>query len=125
MPKPIETVNALVRAITDGDFERAAANYENGAALMAQPGQLVQGSDQIRAALKGFIALKAVLSSEAQQVIEAGDLALYLSRWSLSGKDPAGNAVQMGGESTDVLRRQPDGRWLIALDNPCGAQILR
>ncbi len=30
----------------------------------------------------------------------------------------------MSGESTDVLRRQPDGRWLIALDNPWGVQIL-
>jgi len=30
----------------------------------------------------------------------------------------------MSGESTDVLRRQEDGRWLIVLDNPWGAQIL-
>lgn len=28
------------------------------------------------------------------------------------------------GESSDILRRQADGRWLIALDNPWGAQVL-
>ena len=30
----------------------------------------------------------------------------------------------MGGESSDILRRQRDSRWLIAIDNPWGAQIL-
>jgi ketosteroid isomerase-like protein len=30
----------------------------------------------------------------------------------------------MGGDSSDLLRRQQDGRWLIAVDNPWGAQLL-
>ena len=75
-------------------------------------------------ALGGFIALKATLRSEAQQVVEADDVALYVGRWSLSGTDPAGRPIAMNGESSDILRRQKDGRWLIALDNPWGAQIL-
>jgi len=83
-----------------------------------------RGTSQIREALSGFIAMKAQLRSEAQQVIENQDVALYIGRWSLNGTDPSGKPVSMGGESTDVLRRQPDGRWLIALDNPWGAQIL-
>ena len=124
MRGPIDTVNELVQAINHADLERALAAYESDAVLVVQPGKLVRGSAQLREALAGFIAIKAVLRSEAQQLIEAGDLALYIGRWSLSGTDPAGNAVAMGGESTDVLRRQRDGRWLIALDNPWGAQIL-
>jgi len=124
MPGPIDTVNELVQAINRADLERAVAAYESDAVLVVQPGKLVRGSAQLREALAGFTALRAVLRSEAQQLIEAGDVALYIGRWSLSGTDPAGNAVAMGGESTDVLRRQRDGRWLIALDNPWGAQIL-
>jgi len=124
MPGPIDTVNELVQAINRADLERAVATYESGAVLVAQPGQLARGSAQLREALAGFIALKPVLRSEAQQLIESGDVALYVSRWSLAGTDPAGKAVAMGGESTDVLRRQKDGRWLIALDNPWGTQIL-
>ena len=124
MRGPIDTVNELVQAINHGDLERAVATYESDAVLVVQPGRLVRGSAQLREALAGFTALKAVLRSEAQQLIEAGDLVLYIGRWSLSGTDPAGNAVAMGGESTDVLRRQRDGRWLIALDNPWGAEIL-
>ena len=124
MPGPIDAVNELVQAINRADLERAVAAYESSAVLVVQPGQLVRGSAQLREALAGFIALKAILRSEAQQLIEAEDIALYIGRWSLSGTDPAGNAVVMNGESTDVLRRQRDGRWLIALDNPWGAQIL-
>src|SRR5262252_2248919 len=124
MPGPIDTVNELVQAINRADLERAVAAYESDAVLVVQPGRLVRGSAQLREALAGFTALGAVLRSEAQQLIEAGDLALYIGRWSLSGTDPAGNPVAMAGESTDVLRRQRDGRWLIALDNPWGAQIL-
>jgi len=124
MRGPIDTVNELVQAINQADLERAVAAYESDAVLVVQPGRLVRGSAQLREALAGFTALGAVLRSEAQQLIEAGDLALYIGRWSLSGTDPAGNPVAMAGESTDVLRRQRDGRWLIALDNPWGAQIL-
>ena len=58
-------------------------------------------------------------------LVVADDIALYVGRWTLQGADPAGQPVSMGGESSDVLRRQPDGRWLIALDNPWGAAILQ
>lgn len=124
MSGPIDAINDLVEAINSADLERAVAAYESGAVLIVQPGQLVRGSAQLREALAGFIALGAVLCSEAQQLIEGEGVALYIGRWSLCGTDPAGSPVAMAGESTDVLRRQPDGRWLIALDNPWGAQVL-
>jgi ketosteroid isomerase-like protein len=124
MATPIQTVNELVQGINAGDLNLAVAAYETDAILMAQPGVTARGTSQIREALSGFIAMKAQLRSEAQQVIENQDVALYIGRWSLNGTDPSGKPVSMGGESTDVLRRQPDGRWLIALDNPWGAQIL-
>lgn len=124
MHTPIHTIDELVEAINGARLDRAVAVYESDAVLVVQPGRLARGSVEIRDALGGFIALKAVLRSEAQEVIEAGDVALYFGRWSLTGTDPAGKAVAMGGESTDVLRRQRDGRWLIVLDNPWGAQVL-
>lgn len=124
MNRPVDTVNQLVEAMNRGDVDGALSLYEPDAVLMVQPGQLVRGSAQVREALSGFIALKAVVQSEAQQVIEAGDVALYVSRWTLRGVDPAGKAIVMGGESADVLRRQPDDRWWIVVDNPWGTGIL-
>ena len=124
MPGPADAVNDLVDAINRRDLEGAVAAYTRDGVLVVQPGQLARGTAQLRDALAGFIALRPVLRSETQHVMESEDVALYLGRWSLRGTDPAGNAVVLGGESTDVLRRQPDGRWLIALDNPWGVQLL-
>lgn len=121
---PVETVNALVKALNRGDVDAAVAQYEPGASLVVQPGVVATGTIALREALAGFAALKPAITTEAYKVIEAGDIALYCSRWRLRGTDPAGNAVQMGGRSSDVLRRQPDGKWLIALDNPFGPDIV-
>lgn len=37
---------------------------------------------------------------------------------------PAGNPVQINGRSSAILRRQADGNWLIALDNPWGTDVV-
>ena len=124
MSRPIDTVNQLSAALNRGDLEAALALYEPDAVLVVQPGQLARGSAELRAALGQFIDLRPRLRSEAQNVVEVDDIALYMGRWTLHGTDPAGQAVSMGGESSDVLRRQRDGRWLIAIDNPWGARIL-
>lgn len=92
--------------------------------MLAQPGNIARGRDAIRAALQGFISLKPSLKGEPPQVVEAGDIALYCSRWSLVGTSPDGKRVEMKGISSDVLRKQNDGRWLVAVDNPWGTGIV-
>ena len=124
MASPSETVNKLLEAINRGNLNDALALYEPDGVLVSQPGQIARASTELRDALAGFIAMKSVLRSEAQQVIERTDIALCISRWNLRGVDPAGKEVAMAGESTDILRRQKDGRWLIAIDNPWGVEIL-
>jgi ketosteroid isomerase-like protein len=52
-------------------------------------------------------------------VIENGDLAVAYGEWTLTGgADPDGNPVDLEGRSTDVMRRQSDGSWLDAIDDP-------
>ncbi len=121
---PAAAVARLSDAVNRGDLEGAAALYEPAAVLVGQPGQVARGAEQVREALRGFIALRPTLVTTGSQVIESSDLALYLSRWTLTGAGPDGALVAMGGESADVLRRQPDGRWLIALDDPWGTRLL-
>jgi uncharacterized protein (TIGR02246 family) len=124
MVTPIDTVNLLADSLNRGDLDAALALYEPDAALVAQPGQIARGSAELRTALGRFIELKPTLRSQIQHVVAIDDIALYVGRWTLEGVDPSGRAISMGGESSDVLRRQQDGRWLIAVDNPWGAQIL-
>jgi len=122
--RPIEATERLVAAMEQGDLEAAVDSYEPDGILVARPGQVVRGRDALRAALAGFIAVKPKFTTEAYRLIESGDTALYLSRWKMAGTDPSGQPISMGGESADVLRRQADGRWLIALDNPWGTALL-
>src|SRR5437763_13072163 len=124
MAGPSDTVDHLTQAINRGDLETALPLYETNAVLVVQPGRLASGTTQLREAHATFIALVPTLRSEAQEVIAAGDLALYAGRWTLRGIDPNGHPVVMSGESSDILRQQRDARWLIALDNPWGAKIL-
>jgi ketosteroid isomerase-like protein len=121
---PAAAVSRLTDAVNRSDLGAAVALYGADAVLVAQPGSTARGHEQIRDALRGFIRLRPTLTTTASYVLESGDLALYLGRWHLAGIGPDGVPVTMGGESADVLRRETDGRWLIALDDPWGTALL-
>ena len=121
---PLDTVNSLMTAINSGDIDVAVSLYEPDAVMVAQPGQIARGRAAIRVALAGFISLKPTLRGHSQQIVQSGDIVLFCGRWTLKGTSPEGKKVEMGGVSSDVLRRQPDGRWLIAVDNPWGTSIV-
>ncbi|MGZ9190367.1 MAG: hypothetical protein ACXW39_09960 [Nitrospira sp.] len=55
-------------------------------------GVVVKGTVGIRQALEGFMALKPPLVIQAQQIVQAVDVAQYCARWSLKGSDPTGTA---------------------------------
>lgn len=121
---PLDAVTQFVEAMNQGDVETALSLYEPGASLVVKPGLVAKGTVAVREALAGLAALNPTLTSHAARVVEAGDVALYCSRWTMHGTDPAGNAMQMSACSADVLRRQSGGNWLIALDNPFGTDIV-
>lgn len=50
--------------------------------------------------------------------MEAGDLARRCSCWTLGGTAPDGSAVALARRGAEVVRRQADGAWRLALDNP-------
>jgi uncharacterized protein (TIGR02246 family) len=118
---PQEVHQIFTQAFTARDSEALVALYEPDAAFMPQPGQVVSGHAAIRDAIGGFLALNAEFKMQPGSVVEAGDIALLLSKWTLSGTDTSGAAVDLAGQTADVVRRQPDGNWLIVIDNPYGA----
>jgi len=121
---PLETVEMLTAAINKGDVEGALSMYEPTGVLVPEPGSVASGTEAIRRSLQGFISLNPNLTVHSCEVIDSGDIVLYCSNWTLKGTAPDGSPVEMGGTSSDVLRRQSDGSWLIAIDNPWGGAIL-
>ena len=122
---PIETVEALFSAINAGDIAGALDLYEQDGVFVAEPGSIARGTEQIKAALEGFAVLKPTMKAKSNDTIKGEDIAINYCAWILIGTDPEGNSVQMEGLSTDVLRRQADGTWLLAIDNPYGAAFFR
>lgn len=120
--KKLEDAHLLfAEAFNSGDVDSIAALYEPEATLVPQPGQVVKGVHAIRQALQGFLALKGRINVETQYVIRAEDIALLRAKWSLVGTGPDGKLMDMKGNSTEVIRRQPDGNWLFVIDHPFGA----
>jgi uncharacterized protein (TIGR02246 family) len=118
---PADVIEAVAAGLGAGDLERVISLYEPDATFAPQPGRSIRGTEAIREALTAFIALRPQLTGEIEKVLVAGDTALVCNRWTLRGRQPDGSDVEMGGTSTDVLRRGEDGRWRILIDDPWGS----
>jgi uncharacterized protein (TIGR02246 family) len=119
---PAELVEAFFRAFNEGDIEAIVALFEPDVVMIPQPGQTVTGIQALRESMQAFLAMQPTLTPEKPEVVTAGDVALV--KWTLKGKGPDGQPVEMAGTTTDVLRRQADGRWLYLIDNPWGPALL-
>ena len=104
-----------------GDLDGLVALYEPQATLLPQPGQVARGHAAIRAALAGFVAMKGAFRMTPPKVIRGDDLAILFSEWTLDAKSAEGSPIHLTGKTSDVVRRQADGRWLYAIDSPFGA----
>lgn len=120
----LSTIDTMTSAFHAGDLDGILRTYEPGAVVMGEPGAPVSGTPALRAMFAGFIAAKAHFTFQGHEVIEAGDLALHLTPWRMAGVAPDGSAIAAEGLSVAVLRRQPDGTWLMVIDNPYGGALL-
>ena len=91
---------------------------------MAEPGRIVQGKANIRETFKAILGIEGVARQIKTHVIEAGDLALFTSRWSFSGTAPDGTHFARESIATAVFRKQSDGNWRCVIDNSYGPAVL-
>src|ERR1039457_6698950 len=110
MNSPESAVREFFKTFNQGNIESILAFYEPKAAFVAQPGQVAEGTAALRVAINVFLTLKPTLSMGRYQAILAGSMPLPIARWPLKGTGPDRKPIQMEGTTTDVLRRQADGR---------------
>ena len=94
--------------------------YENDACFASKPGQVVKDPDSIRQTLQSFIDMGCKLEAKAKRVLQANNLALLITEWSINGTEPDGKPINLTGRGTVVLRQQSDDTWLIVIENPWG-----
>jgi uncharacterized protein (TIGR02246 family) len=118
---PEEVPRLWAQTFVAGDLDALVALYEPDATLVAQPGEVVRGTEAIRIALRAFLATRPTFNLEVRKILQAGDIALSFADWTLRGTGPDGAPIEMAAQTSDVLRRQPDGSWRIVIDNPYGS----
>lgn len=90
-----------------GDVDGVVALYEPDAVMAFPTGQITTGREAICAVYERLLADRPTFTGAGQRpVLRNGDLALTSTRF------------VDGGGTVEVARRQPDGTWLWALDQP-------
>jgi ketosteroid isomerase-like protein len=113
---PEELGPLFERFLAAGDLAGLVSLYEPRATFHPEPGRLVSGTDAIRESLGGYVEAGAQVSLALRAIHTVGDLALLSSRAEVRGLGPGGEVLST--TTTEVARRQPDGRWLYAVDDP-------
>lgn len=103
--QPEELGRFFLERANAGDADGLAALYEPDAVLAAPQGQLTIGTAAIRRFYEQLLAGGPTFSGEQQPVLRNDDLALTSTRFA-------------GGVTVELARRQPDGTWLWAIDQP-------
>jgi ketosteroid isomerase-like protein len=70
--------------------------------------------------MQGFIGIGGKLEARIKRVLQANDLVLLITQWSINGTEPSGRPINPVGRGTVVLRRQADDGLLIVIENPWG-----
>ena len=104
-----------------GDLDGLVALYEGGATLVRLDGTSATGHEAIRAELKGILTAKPHIVMNVKTIRRGGNnIAVLYNDFHGSATDDRGKTVQIKGCAVEVVRRQPDGRWLFVVDDPDG-----
>ena len=117
---PEDLLNFQVEEFNKGNIDFLMTLYENDACFIIKPGQIVEDKELLRKAFHDFIDRGAKLDARAKRVYHVNNLALLITDWSLSGREPDGTPINLTGRGTIVFRRQADNTWLMVIENPWG-----
>jgi uncharacterized protein (TIGR02246 family) len=115
-----EDINRLfAEHMAAGDVDAVVALYEPNGVLVSAEGVATTGHAAIRDALARLAAMRPKMTMNVRRVVRtADDLAVVYNDWKLAAVDSHGREVTMAGKAIEVSRRQGDGSWLFAVDDP-------
>jgi uncharacterized protein (TIGR02246 family) len=118
---PQETVDLISTYLQAGDLPALVELYAPDAVFLPDPGTVATGTEAIRTGLREFMALRPTLTFSDERLVSSDDLAVVTHRWHLRGTLPDGSPIEQRGRTINVLRRDDDGQWRLAIDNPWDA----
>jgi uncharacterized protein (TIGR02246 family) len=102
-----------------GDLDGLVALYEPDATLVRQDGSAAMGTAAIRAELAPLVDARPQITMNVVRVLTAGDdLAVLYNDFHMTATGPDGKRTALDGRAVEVVRRQRDGTWRYAVDDP-------
>jgi uncharacterized protein (TIGR02246 family) len=116
---PEDCDHLLGEYLAAGALDDILALYEPQATFFTEQRERLVGRDAIATFFAAAAAAKPRLTADILQVLHAGDdLAMIYNDWTLSVRAPDGASFEQRGKAIEVVRRQADGTWRFAIDDP-------
>ncbi|MFE3279194.1 YybH family protein [Nocardia sp. NPDC059239] len=112
--RPQQLAELFVERLAAGDLDGLVELYEAGALFAPNPATEVSGSAAIREQLADYVSAGARITLDLRRIAVIEDIALMSSNATVVGF----GEQPLVTTTTEVARRQPDGRWLYAVDHP-------
>lgn len=120
----ISAVEKMTAAFHASDLESVMESYAPQSTIVFEPGSPVSNREQQRAMFAQSFAIKPQFTYSGHEVFVAGDTAMHIAPWQMTGTAPDGSEIAQSGLSVAVLERSESGAWLIVLDDPHGQAML-
>jgi enoyl-CoA hydratase len=121
---PEELSRLFAERASTGDLDGLLELYEEEATLVGPDGEPVSGAEAIRERLEALLALSPRFEAGAAQALISGEVALLSNRWRMSfASDGGGARSGFEAASTELARRDADGYWRYAIDDPASAGL--
>jgi len=110
-----ELIDTWMAASRAGDTQTVLGLMTDDVVFMV-PGREPFGKQEFAAMSQGMKDVRVEGSSEIRELQVLGDWAYVRSYLQIAVTPPGGNSVKRTGYTLTILRKQPDGRWLLARD---------
>ena len=105
-----------------GDLDGLVGLYEPEAQYIERDGTVRCGPEDIRRVLARLTSSPTTLDVRIVRIVEAGGIAVVYNDWSLR-TTVGGTVVQRAGKAIEIVRRNANGGWLFAVDDPFGRDL--
>jgi uncharacterized protein (TIGR02246 family) len=110
-----ELVATWMAASQAGDLQTVLGLMTDDVVFMV-PGRESFGKDEFAAAAQGMKGVRMEGTSDIRELKVLGDWAYLRNHLTATMTPPGGKTVRRAGYTLTILRKQPDGRWLLARD---------
>jgi len=120
----LKVIENMTSSFHNSDIEGIMASYEQNATIMFEPGKPTSDPTVLREMFNRAFTLNPKFEYSGHEVFISDDIAVHYAPWTMTGKTPDGTSIEQSGLSVAVLRRQPNGKWLMVIDNPHGQNLM-